>query len=237
MSETKKNIWTALIILVITVSFIYLMPLTGYLKAAEEHHLVGWQPNFIFAFLIFNIATIGFPFWIHWLYISDYGTIKGVWFFAIFGGITGAILGEVLPKGASFVLIIPYTILCLIYAKFYKKYTWWKVALTTYLAGMLIENGMNRAPIQIPTLMWIAFFTYPYFWTKILEHRNKLPLGRITLGLLTTSATSFGLAYLVYFLIRWSSPPLVVLAGVLPFIVKFVKVSIKRYKTSVTALG
>ena len=79
-----------------------------------------------------------------------------------------------LGEGGNFVMIIPYTILMFIYAQLYKRFPWWKVASTSHLAGIVVENVINRSPIQIPTLMWIAFFTYLYFATKIWENRKKI---------------------------------------------------------------
>ena len=38
---------------------------------------------------------------------------------------------------------------------------------------------MNRSPLQAPTILWVAFFIYPYFITKIFENRHKLKFWKI----------------------------------------------------------
>jgi hypothetical protein len=121
----------------------------------------------------------------------------------LFGGITGALLGE----GGNPVMIIPYTILMLIYAQLYKRFAWWKVASTSYLGGVIVENLMNRSPIQLPTLVWIAFFTYPYFYTKIWENRKKVPIMSILKDLRLAIATSPVLMALAAYLTRDNISP------------------------------
>ena len=217
MKEVNKNILTISIITILTILTIILLPLIpGYLEEPTPDKMVGFQPVFILVFLLFNLIFIGIPAWFHYVYVKDYSTIKNIWFFALFGGITGAMLGE----GGNVVMIIPYTILMLIYAFFYKKFTWWKVALTTYFAGMVVENVINRSPIQIPTLMWIAFFTYPYFWTKIVENRKKLSFQTIWNDFKWVFLSSGILSSLAVFVSKDNiSPPLIILGAALPFII------------------
>lgn len=119
----------------------------------------------------------------------------------------------------SFIMIIPYTILMLVYALFYKKFTWWKVALTTYLAGILLENAMNRSPIQAPTLLWVAFFTYPYFFTKIFENRRKINWLKVLKDFKWTIISSLILISLSMLVSRNTSPPLIIFGAALPFLV------------------
>ena len=218
MKKNQRNIVITFIITAITAFTIYALPLTGLLREAREDDIVGFQPILIFAFLLASAIFIGIPAWIHGYYIKDYGEIKNVWFFALFGGVVGAILGEVLPSmnPAELVLIIPYTIFMFIYAQFFKRFDWWKVALTTYFGGMLIENVMNRSPIQIPTLMWIAIFTYPYFYTKIWENRKEIPIMDIVKDLKWTFMASIILAGLAAF---YMAGPIILLAPAISFFV------------------
>jgi len=46
-------------------------------------------------------------------------------------------------------------------------------------SGVFMENIANRAPLQAPTLMWMGFMIYPYFWTKIAENWRKLPVKQM----------------------------------------------------------
>ncbi|MBU2562675.1 MAG: hypothetical protein KKF68_03375 [Nanoarchaeota archaeon] len=177
MEKIHKNILYIIIISIITLLTIFVLAsIPGYLRPLESEDIAFTQPKFIIVFIIVDIILIGIPAGLHYIYIKDYTKIKSVWFFAIFGGVTGAFLGEIATHNANPLIIIPYIILMLIYAFFYKKFTWWKVILTTYLGGVIIENAINRSPIQIPSLIWIAFFTYPYFITKIWENRKNISL-------------------------------------------------------------
>lgn len=177
MKKIKRNILTIAIIILLTALIIFILAsIPNYLRPTEQDDILFTQTTFIIVFVIVDLILIGIPAGIHYLYIKDYSRIKSVWFFALFGGITGAFLGEIIVHRASLLMIVPYTLLMLIYAFFYKRFTWWKVALTTYLGGVLIENAMNRSPIQIPTLLWVAFFTYPYFVIKIWENRERISI-------------------------------------------------------------
>lgn len=225
MKEKQKNILTAIIIILITALVIYILPLIpGFLK--DKPDIIGFdQISLVLTFLLFNLIFIGIPAWFHWNYVHDYSKIKNVWFFALFGGITGALLGE----GGNVVMILPYTVLMFIYAFFYKKFTWWKVALTSYLGGIIIENVINQSPIQAPTLVWIAFFIYPYFITKIWENRKKLsfmPIIKDFKYVITSSIVLAGLA--TYFSRNNISPPLIIFGITLPFLIKIVYSLFKR---------
>lgn len=220
MNKLHKNLLTAFIIISITALTLYLLPLIpNYLRPIEPDDILWNQIPLVITFIIINIILIGIPAGIHWLYVKDYTPIKNIWFFAIFGGIIGALLGEIVVHGASLFMIIPYTILLLIYALFYRKFTWWKVILTTYLGGILVENIMNRSPIQVPTLLWVAFFTYPYFITKIWENRNEIRLIQILKDFKWALVFSVLLVILSVYISKRISPPLILLGATLPFII------------------
>ncbi len=220
MKETNKNLLYILLILFLTVFVSYgLTLIPNYLREVQPDDITFDQTSFIFVFLLFNLIFIGIPALIHWLYVKDYSPIRSVWFFVFFGGITGGLLGE----GGSIVMIIPYSIIMFIYVQFYKRFPWWKVALTTYLGGILIENMMNRSPIQIPTLTWIAFLTYPYFVTKIWENRNKISIWKITKNFKWSFLFSIILGITAVYISRNNiSPPLIILGITLPFIISVI---------------
>ncbi|MBI5797671.1 hypothetical protein HZA98_02075 [Candidatus Woesearchaeota archaeon] len=231
MEKTNENILTIAVIIAVTILTIYILSsIPGYLRLPESNDIIGFQLIFILIFLMFNAITIGISAWIHRTYVNDYGKIKNVWFFALFGGITAAILGEVLltMNPVSFLMIIPYTLLMFIYAQFYKRCTWWKVALTAYFGGIVIENGINRAPIQMTTLIWIGFFIYPYFVTKIYENRKKTSFLAIIKDLKGTIVSSVLLTALVLYII--SGGPLAVFAAALPFLVTILFRHFKKIK-------
>jgi hypothetical protein len=205
-----------------------LLLIPNYLRTSNPNNILEFWPSLII-FVLFNIIFIGIPAGIHRIYLNDYSKIKSVWFFALFGGITGALLGEF----GNLFMIIPYAILMFIYAQFYKRFAWWKVALTSYLAGIIIENAINRAPLQVTTLMWIAFFIYPYFATKIWENRKKVPLSQIIEDFKFSFAFSVILTILaVYFSRNNISPPLIVLGATLPFIISIIYKILKRKRDS-----
>jgi hypothetical protein len=163
---------------VVTVALIAGLPATGYLRDVREDDITGWQPVFLALFLLFDVIWIGVPYWVHHATIGAYGPIRSVWFFAVWGGVTGAFFGEI-ALGASPALILPYTILMTGYGFLYRRFTWWKVALTSYAGGMLVENVLNRSPIQLPTVLWIGFFVAPYFVTRLYDNRANVPIRRI----------------------------------------------------------
>lgn len=211
-----KNLYYIVAIITITaVVMIILGLIPSYLKVPGDSY-VPWEIGYVLIFLLFNFITIFPAYKIHKKLTPFYSPIKGVVLFTLFGGITGAMLGE----GGNLVMIIPYSILMFIYANLYKRFTWWKVALTGYLAGTLVESGLNRSPIQVTTLMWIAFFTYPYFITKIFDNRkliNWSSLFKKTLILITISIILGASAF--FFTKNNPSPPLILLAVFIPFVV------------------
>ena len=228
--EIKFNFIYVLLIVLITIFLLlifYLIP--NYSKAQKPGDIVGFPLKFLIIFLIFNLVFIGIPAAIHWLYVKDYSRIKSIWFFVLFGVVTGVILGE----GGNLTMIFPYAILMLFYALLYKKFVWWKVAVTSYLAGIIIENIINRAPIQVTTLIWIAFFTCPYFVTKIFDNRKKVSMFFIIKEFKFSLIFSFLLGLLAWYLSRNnSSPPLIVFGITLPFIVSVVYKLIKLYRNN-----
>ena len=217
MKEREKNILTIFIITLATFATMFLLTyIPGYLEPKDD--LLPLTLKWISIFLFASFALIAIPAWAHKRYVNDFSKIKNIWFFALFGGITGGLLGE-----QQIIMILPYTILMLIYAYFYKKFSWWKVMLTSYLAGILIENGLNRSPLQAPTLLWVAFFTYPYFVTKIYEHRSKNLLTKMWKDFRGAIFTSPLLILLALYITQDNiSPPLIFLAAVLPFLVKII---------------
>ena len=220
----KKNLIYALAVIIITALMVLIVfSIPGYLREKEEK-AIGMEPKFIIIFLVVDIILIGVPALFHKLYINDYSKIKNIWFFAIFGGITGGLMGE-----QSFIMILPYSILMLIYALFYKKFSWWKVALTAYLGGVLIENVMNRSSIQAPTSLWIAFFIYPYFVTKIFENRKKLS-WKILTDLKYVYLAFFILLVLIKFVVKSIPWVFGALAFIIPLLVFFIYRIIKGKK-------
>jgi len=225
MGKKNKDILHVLIIIVATVlAMIILTSIPGYLRPVDAGDITFDMTRFIIIFLIFDLIMIGIPAGIHYLYVKDYSKMKGTWFFALFGGITGAFFGEII-WGSSAFLIIPYILLMAIYAQFYKKFVWYKVVLTTYLGGMLVENALNRSPIQVPTLMWIAFFTYPYFVTKIWENRKKVSFGSIAKRFKFAIAFSVLLGALSF---AWGMPQILIFGLGLPFVISLVYKLIKK---------
>jgi hypothetical protein len=228
MKEADKNIIYILAVILITFfTIIIVFSIPGYLRGPSED-TIGMQPKFIIVFLIVDIILIGIPEAFHKLYVNDYSKIKNIWFFAIFGGITGGLMGE-----KSFIMILPYTILMLIYAFLYKKFPWWKIAITSYLGGVLIENVMNRSPIQSPTSIWIAFFVYPYFVTKIFENRKKLNFWEIIKDLKYVFITILILFALIKFVVKSIPIAFALLAITLPILFSYVYRIIKQRKKSI----
>jgi len=214
MKKRLKNILFVSTIVIITFLLIYTLPLIpNFLRDKTEKDILK---NSIIIFIIADLILIGIPAGIHFIYTKDYSKIKNVWFFAIFGGISGAFLGEIIPHGAGIILIIPYIILMFIYGQMYKRFVWWKVASTSYLAGIFLENVLNRAPIQSTTSMWIALFIYPYFATKIWENRKKISLMQIVKELKWPIFFSVFLLGITFYT---KSPPLIFLAITFPFLI------------------
>ncbi|MFH1327751.1 MAG: hypothetical protein ABIH76_02715, partial [Candidatus Bathyarchaeota archaeon] len=154
-----------------------------------------------------------------------YGKIKNIWFFVIFGAIYGILVGEAGALGA----LPGYIIIILIYALAYRKITWWKVALTAFIAGILIENIVNRAQIQAPTLMWAAILIPPYFYTKIFENRRKISVVSILGKLRWTFVASVVLAILAAVITRNNiSPPLIIFFFATPSLFTFLLKTFRR---------
>ncbi len=72
--------------------------------------------------------------------------------------------------------------------------------------------------------MWIAFFIYPYFVTKIFENRKKFSFLKILNDFKFVIVFSFVLAGLAVWISKDNvSPPLIILGFVLPFLFKFIR--------------
>jgi len=225
LSKSNNLIYVLIIIAINALIIIILLTMPDYLRKPSSDY-IPLHPNFILVFLIIDIILIGIPAGFHKIYINDYTPIKSLWFFAVFGGITGGLIGE-----RSFIMIIPYAILMLIYAFLYKKFTWWKVAITTYLAAILIENVMNRSPIQIPTLLWIAFFIHPYFITKIWENKNQINLKQLIYDLRYVFLSIIILLILIKFIVKSIPIAFAILAVAIPLFV-FIGLKLRKIKKS-----
>ena len=231
MKANRKNILTASAIIGLTLLLllvIYLVP--DYSKPAQPNN-PPLTRGFILIFLIADLILIGISAWLHNKYSGDYGKIKSVWFFVLFGAITGVLLGE----AGDVIMIIPYAVLMFAYALLYKRFVWWKVALTSYFAGIFIENVINRAPLQSSTLIWISLFVCPYFFTKIWENRKKVSLISIIKDLRCTFFASIILGclsiYLYFSTAGKISPPLIFMAFALPLLIKILSQLIKKCLT------
>jgi len=225
MKETSKNILYIIgVILVTILTMVIVFSIPGYLREPGPEH-IPMQSGLIFVFIIAILFLIGIPAGIHKLYVKDYSRIKSWIFFAIFGGITGGLLGE-----RQLIMILPYTILMLIYAFLYKKFPWWKVALTTYLAGVLIENVMNHSPLQAPTILWVSFFIYPYFITKIFENRKKLEFFKIIKDFKYSYVATIILLILIKFIVKSLPVAFIILAIVIPISISIIYKLVKKRK-------
>lgn len=221
MKYPKKDVIYAFIILFITILLLFVLKLNP--SYATKQQSIAFSFSQLIIFLIADLILIGIPVFLHWKYVKNYGKLKNIWFFVLCGSVLGVLLGE----GANPVMLIPYAILMMIYSYFYKKFIWWKVALTSYLTGIILENVLNRAPLQITTLIWIPFFIYPYFITKIFENKKSLKTIWKDFKLILLFAVILALiAFLVS--LNHPSPPLVLFAFVLPFIIKIIKDILKK---------
>src|SRR3989344_6513923 len=123
MKYKAKNLIYVLIILILTLTFLLAIPqIPNYSKSFAEDSL-PLNMKWISVFLIANLLIIGLASGIHNIYSGDYSRIKNIWFFIIFGAVTGILLGE----QGNLIMLFPYTIIMLIYSLLYKKFTWWKV--------------------------------------------------------------------------------------------------------------
>ncbi len=85
----SKDKLTVFIILFLTALVIFILDLIpGYLKIPGEDHLAGL--SFVIVFILFDFFFIGIPAWLHYIYVKDYSKVKNIWFFAIFGSVTGS---------------------------------------------------------------------------------------------------------------------------------------------------
>ena len=231
MNKQSKSILFVSIILLVTIltlTIIHLIPDFSKQITNENENFNGLK--WWLVFLIADLILIGIPLWLHREYVNDYSKIKNISFFSMFGAVTGVIFGE----GGKIAFIPGYFILMLIYALFYKKFIWWKVVITTYLTGILLENIMMRSPIQPTTLIWIALLTYPYFITKIFDNRKKLNKkfwNKIWNELKWTILASLILPIILIFINFIASgvfsPPLLILGIATPFVIKIIKNFIK----------
>ncbi len=230
MNKTQKNIIYIIIIIFLTIAILFILSqMPNFSKQPQEQNL-PLTLKFIWIFLLADIIFISLPTLFHYLYVNDYQKISSLWFFTFSGAIIGILLGEQM----NFIMLMPYLILMFIYALFYKYFIWWKVALSSYLAGIIIENIINRSPLQSPTLIWIGFFTFPFFLTKIWENRNKLSFKKIFRDFwLTIIITLILTGLAIYFSSINPSPPLILLALTIPLLLALIyKVLKKIYKKS-----
>jgi hypothetical protein len=75
--------------------------------------------------------------------VGDYREIRSLKFFTLWGGVIGALLGEV-ALGAGAILILPYTIFMAIYGFLGKSFAWWKVGITSGAFLALSEDTITR---------------------------------------------------------------------------------------------
>jgi hypothetical protein len=143
MNDRRRNHLWVIAVLTATVGLVVLLPVTGYLREANADDIGGWRPAFLFVFLLFDVLWNGIPAWVHRSYVGDYGQIRSMKIFALWGGFTGALLGEI-ALGASSVLILPYTIFMPIYGFLYKRFAWWKVGITYLAFPALSRNTITR---------------------------------------------------------------------------------------------
>ena len=200
------------ILIMMTFSFI-----PGYFKEKKQEVITGYLAGDILIFLIADFIFIIIFSWLHNICVRDYSEIKSILFFSFFGSIFGVIIGE----GANPIMIIPYFLIMLIYSFLYKHFLWWKVAITSYPAGILIENVLNRSPLQATTLIWAAILICPYFATKIWDNRGKINFIKIFNRLKIVFLLSLLLGLMaLYFTRNNISPPLIILGLSIPFLLK-----------------
>ncbi|MEE8362944.1 MAG: hypothetical protein V3S18_02615 [Dehalococcoidia bacterium] len=213
------------LILLATAAVMAVLPaIPGYLKdASHREDFLPLTAGNIAIFVAFSALLIGVFAGVHRLFSGEYGRLRGkrsLLFFVPLGTMVGVVLGE----GANPVMLLPYGVLMTVYGLLYRRFDPRLVALSGYLAGVLIENAMNRSPLQAPTLMWAAFFIVPYFATRTWEDRRRIEARRLIRTVGPLAAASPLLAVLAW----WASvatsdagggsPPLVFLAALLPFV-------------------
>lgn len=226
MRQTQRQIAVpAAVIVAATIAALVLLPLIpGYLKdPSYRDDFLPITPGNVAIFSVFSSAWIGIFAGIHRLISGEYGRLrrrKSLWFFIPFATVFGVVLGE----AANPVMLIPYGAFMTIYGFLYRRFDWRVVALSSYLGGMLIENAMNRSEMQAPTLMWVSFFIVPYFATRAWEDRHKVGIRRLAKAVLPLAILSLALAFSAWQASKATSdtgdgsPPLVVMAAALPFV-------------------
>ena len=207
-----------------TVAALVILPLIpGYLHdSAGKDNFLPITPMYVAIFGVFSTLMIGIMASVHRLISGEYGRIqrrRSLWFFIPFATVFGVVLGE----AANPVMLIPYGAFMTLYGFLYRRFDWRVVALSAYLGGMLVENAMNRSPLQAPTLMWVSFFIVPYFATRAWEDRRRVGYRKIIRATAPLAITSLALAFAAWQASKATSdtgdgsPPLVVMAGWLPF--------------------
>lgn len=208
-----------------TIAALVLLPLIpGYLKDPSlRDNFLPITPANVAIFGVFSAVMIALFAGVHRLISGEYGRIqrrRSLWFFIPFATVFGVVLGE----AANPVMLIPYGAFMTAYGFLYRRFDWRVVAISAYLGGMLIENAMNRSPMQAPTLMWVAFFIVPYFATRAWEDRHRVGYRQLIRAIAPLVVASVVMAFAA-----WQggkatsdtgegSPPLVVAGALLPFI-------------------
>ncbi len=217
------------VVVAATIAALILLPLIpGYLedasyRASYRDDFLPITPGNVAIFGVFSAVMIGLFAGVHRLISGEYGRIqrrRSLWFFIPFATVFGVVLGE----AANPVMLIPYGAFMTAYGFLYRRFDWRVVAISSYLGGMLIENAMNRSPMQAPTLMWVAFFVVPYFATRAWEDRHRVGYQQLLRAVIPLVAASVALAFAAWQGSKATSdtgegsPPLVVTAAALPFI-------------------
>lgn len=223
MRPARESVATRLVVVAAaTVALFVLLPLMpGYLKdPSHRDDFLPITPTNVAIFGVFSASMIGVFFGIHRLVSGEYGRIRSLRFFIPFATVFGVVLGE----AANPVMLIPYGAFMTAYGFLYRRYDWRVVAASSYLGGMLVENAMNRSEMQAPTLMWVAFFIVPYLATRAWEDRHRVGYRKLLRAVLPLAVASATLAFAAWQGSKATSdtgegsPPLVVLASALPFI-------------------
>ena len=93
MKEAHKNILYIVSVIIITIAIMFILSLIpGYLREPGSEH-IPMQSGLMIVFIIAVIILTTIPAGFHKIYINDYSKIKNIWFFALFGGVIGALLG------------------------------------------------------------------------------------------------------------------------------------------------
>jgi len=136
-------------------------------------------------FLIIGLIFF-LPIFLHRKFSKDYGRIRKILPFVLIGTIYGVLIGEIIPHGLQmWTTIFPYAVFMLFYGWLYKKFSWWKVALSSYLFGAFIEWSIGPQH-KIPfikgewwtTFVWILILVAPFFLTKIYESSREIKIRK-----------------------------------------------------------